>query len=154
MASAPGSGLEPGADGDALVPARPWPGRPGPLGVTWDGEGVNVALFSEAATAVTVCLFGDDGRETRIPLEESTFHVWHGYLPQVSPGQLYGFRVDGPYDPAHGHRFDPSKLLVYPCARALDGELVLGLDEHASRELGRRARKRTSPGSVRFSSSR
>jgi len=110
-------------------PLRAWPGRPAPLGATWDGEGTNVALFSQGAEAVDVCLFDDgpDGttRETRIPLEESTFHVWHGYLPLVGPGQRYGFRVDGPFDPGQGQRFNPSKLLLDPYARAVDGELTL-----------------------------
>jgi isoamylase len=104
---------------------RPWPGRPRPLGATWDGEGTNVALFSQGAEAVDVCLFDDAGTETRIALEESTFHVWHGYLPQIGPGQLYGFRVDGPFDPSSGDRYNPSKLLVDPYARAVDGDLRL-----------------------------
>ncbi len=104
---------------------RPWPGRPSPLGATWDGEGTNVALFSPLGRAVDVCLFDEQGRETRVPLEESTHHVWHGYLPQVGPGQRYGFRVDGPHDPAHGLRFDRSKLLVDPYARAVEGEFRL-----------------------------
>ena len=104
---------------------RPWPGRPHPLGATWDGEGTNFALFSSAAEEVDLCLFDDAGRETRLPLEESTYHVWHGYVPQVGPGQRYGFRVDGPFDPGQGLRFNPSKLLVDPYARALDGDLVL-----------------------------
>jgi isoamylase len=101
---------------------RPWPGRPTPLGATWDGEGTNVAVFSHGAEAVDVCLFDDDGRETRVPLEETTFHVWHGYLPQVGPGQRYGFRVDGPFDPASGLRYNPSKLLLDPYARAIEGD--------------------------------
>jgi len=108
---------------------RPWPGRPSPLGATWDGEGTNVALYSPGAEAVDVCLFDDlpggGSRETRIALEESTFHVWHGYLPQVGPGQRYGFRVDGPFDPAQGQRFNPSKLLLDPYARAVEGGLHL-----------------------------
>ncbi len=117
---------------------RPWPGRPFPLGAHWDGEGTNVALFTQGAEAVDVCLFDEAGKETRIPLEESTYHVWHGYLPHVSPGQRYGFRVDGPFNPALGQRFNPSKLLVDPYARAIDGEFrldgavfgsVLGRDE-------------------------
>ena len=81
---------------------RVWPGTPQPLGATWDGLGVNVAIFSEHATAVDLCLFDapSDTREThRIRLPERTDHVWHGYLPDVRPGQLYGFRVDGPYAP-------------------------------------------------------
>ncbi|HVM28544.1 MAG TPA: glycogen debranching protein GlgX [Mycobacteriales bacterium] len=112
------------ADGSPF-PTRPWPGSPVPLGATWDGEGTNVALFSSAAEAVDVCLFDEDGAEHRVPLEESTFHVWHGYLPQVRPGTRYGFRVDGPFDPASGHRHNPSKLLLDPYARAIDGTLVL-----------------------------
>ena len=109
----------------AQGPGRPWPGRPAPLGATWDGEGTNFALYSSAAEAVDVCLFDDAGRETRVPLEESTFHVWHGYLPQIGPGTRYGFRVDGPFDPAAGLRFNPSKLLLDPYARAVEGDLVL-----------------------------
>ncbi len=103
----------------------PWPGRPHPLGATWDGEGTNFALFSSSAEAVDLCLLDDTGAETRIPLEESTFHIWHGYLPQVGPGQRYGYRVDGPFDPARGLRFNPSKLLLDPYARAIDGDLQL-----------------------------
>jgi glycogen operon protein len=114
--------------------ARPtpgvWPGRPTPLGASWDGEGTNVALFSSGAEKVDVCLFDDstgagNSRETRIPLEESTHHVWHGYLPQVGPGQRYGFRVSGPFDPTHGLRYNPAKLLVDPYARAIEGEFRL-----------------------------
>ncbi len=101
---------------------RPWPGRPTPLGATWGGEGTNVAVFSHGAEAVDLCLFDDDGHETRVALEESTFHVWHGYLPQVGPGQRYGFRVDGPFDPSAGLRYNPSKLLLDPYARAIDGD--------------------------------
>ncbi|MFP5219226.1 MAG: glycogen debranching protein GlgX [Actinomycetes bacterium] len=104
---------------------RPWPGSPVPLGATWDGEGTNVALFASQAEAVDVCLFDETGRESRIGLEESTFHVWHGYLPQVGPGTRYGFRVDGPFSPANGQRHNPSKLLLDPYARAIDGVFVL-----------------------------
>jgi isoamylase len=107
------------------VTDRPWPGRPFPLGAHWDGEGTNVALFSQGAQAVDVCLFDDDGTETRIRLEDSTYHVWHGYLPQVGPGQRYGFRVHGPFDPAAGLRFNPDKLLVDPYARAIEGDFRL-----------------------------
>ncbi|HVE74387.1 MAG TPA: glycogen debranching enzyme, partial [Mycobacteriales bacterium] len=118
----------------------PWPGAPRPLGATWDGEGTNFALFSSCASGVDLCLFDDEGRETRVPLEESTFHVWHGYLPQVHPGQRYGYRVSGPFDPSAGLRFNPAKLLMDPYARALEGDLSLdpaifgskhGLDEVA-----------------------
>jgi isoamylase len=104
---------------------RPWPGRPHPFGATWDGEGTNFALFSSGAEAVDVCLFDDAGRETRIPLEESTHHVWHGYLPQVEPGQRYGFRVHGPFDPGSGLRFNPAKLLLDPYAKAIEGDFRL-----------------------------
>jgi glycogen operon protein len=103
---------------------RAWPGRPFPLGAHWDGDGVNFALWSTTATAVTVSLFNRDGYETRIPLDESTYHVWHGYLPGVAPGQRYGFRVDGPYDPSRGLFHNPTKLLVDPYARAIEGDFV------------------------------
>jgi isoamylase len=105
--------------------ARPWPGQPAPLGATWDGEGTNIALWSAGAEGVEVCLFDPAGAETRVPLEESTYHVWHGYLPQVGPGQRYGFRVHGRYDPAAGRRYNPAKLLLDPYARAIDGTLAL-----------------------------
>ncbi len=105
------------------MPERAWPGRPFPLGASWDGEGANFALWSTTATAVSVCLFRD-GHETRIPLEDTTYHVWHGYLPGVGPGQRYGFRVDGPHDPARGLFHNPAKLLVDPYARALEGDFV------------------------------
>jgi len=105
----------------------PWPGSPFPLGATWDGEGTNFALFAPAAESVALCLFDSDsrGKEERIELEEVTYHVWHAYLPRVGPRQRYGFRVDGPYDAASGFRWNPSKLLVDPYARALDGEFRL-----------------------------
>jgi len=119
------SGRMPCVSDSRRRPERPWPGRPSPLGATWDGEGTNVALFTQGAEAVEVCLFDEAGQETRIPLEESTFHVWHGYLPQVGPGQRYGFRVDGPFVPASGHRFNPAKLLVDPYARAVEGQFQL-----------------------------
>jgi isoamylase len=102
------------------------PGHPYPLGATWDGEGVNFALFSENATGVELCLFDrpDQEKEThRIRMEERTNQVWHVYLPEVRPGQLYGYRVDGPHDPQAGHRFNANKLLIDPYAKALDGSL-------------------------------
>ncbi len=107
------------------LPDGPWPGRHAPIGATWDGEGTNFAIYASGAEAVDVCLFDDDGTETRLPLEESTYHVWHCYLPQVAPGQRYGFRVDGPFDPHNGRRWNPSKLLADPYARAFDGEFIL-----------------------------
>ena len=98
-----------------------WPGKPYPLGATWDGAGVNFSLFSENATKVELCLFdrNDDRREVRIPLREQTHQVWHVYLPEVRAGQFYGYRVHGPYEPQQGHRFNPSKLLLDPYAKAI-----------------------------------
>ncbi len=98
-----------------------WPGRPYPLGATYDGAGANFALFSEVATAVDLCLVDDAGAETRLPLTETDAFVWHGYLPAVVPGQRYGFRVHGPYDLANGDRCNPAKLLLDPYAKAIDG---------------------------------
>jgi glycogen operon protein len=101
-----------------------WPGRSYPLGATWDGQGVNFALFSENATGVDLCLFDNelqDQETNRITLEERTDQVWHVYLPEARPGQLYGYRVHGPYDPQAGHRFNPSKLLIDPYAKSLTG---------------------------------
>ncbi|MBO3743655.1 glycogen debranching protein GlgX [Actinoplanes flavus] len=99
-----------------------WPGNPYPLGATYDGGGTNFALFSEAATRVELCLFDDDGRETRVDLPEREALVWHGYLPRVVPGQRYGYRVHGPYDPSRGLRCNPGKLLLDPYAKAIDGD--------------------------------
>src|SRR5262249_3639323 len=90
------------------------PGRHAPLGATWDGRGVNFALFSQNASDVELCLFDDKGAETRIPLRECTAHVWHGYLEGIKPGQRYGWRVHGTYDPTFGQRFNRNKLLVDP----------------------------------------
>ena len=98
-----------------------WPGSPYPLGATYDGGGTNFALFSEVADRVELCLFDDDGTETRIDLPEREALVWHGYLPRIVPGQRYGYRVHGPYDPAAGLRCNPSKLLLDPYAKAIDG---------------------------------
>ncbi len=100
-----------------------WPGQPYPLGATYDGSGTNFALFSSAADRVELCLFDDDGAETRINVEESDAHVWHVYLPTVTPGQRYGYRVHGPYDPTWGQRCDPNKLLLDPYAKAIDGQI-------------------------------
>ena len=105
---------------------RVWPGSPYPLGATWDGEGVNFALFSEHATAVELCLFdGADSpkEDLRVPFSERTNRIWHGYLPEVRPGQLYGYRVHGPYAPELGHRFNPNQLLLDPYAKAITGDL-------------------------------
>ena len=96
---------------------RAWPGSPFPLGATWDGEGTNFALWTSTATGVSVCLFDSDGTETVIPLDDSTYHVWHGYLPGHRSGPAYGFRVDGPYDPSRGLFHNRNKLLVDPYAK-------------------------------------
>jgi isoamylase len=98
-----------------------WPGQPYPLGASSDGAGTNFALFSDHATGVELCLFDEEQREERVPLTEVTTFVWHGYVPGVGPGQRYGFRVDGPFTPRAGHRFNRSKLLIDPYAKAIDG---------------------------------
>ena len=105
---------------------RVWPGSPYPLGATWDGVGVNFALFSEHATRVELCLFDTDAESetVTIQLAEQTDMVWHGYLPDVRPGQLYGYRVHGPYDPAQGHRFNPNKVVMDPYARVVGRTLT------------------------------
>src|SRR3954451_9606817 len=98
------------------------PGSRFPLGATWDGIGTNFSLFSQHATRVELCLFDEAGQnEQCVPLREVTAHVWHGYLPGIGPGQRYGYRVDGPWEPEAGHRFNRAKLLIDPYARALTG---------------------------------
>jgi isoamylase len=105
-------------------PAAPsleiWPGKAYPLGATYDGSGTNFAVFSEAAEKVELCLF-DNGDETRVTLPEVDGFVWHGFIPNIEPGQRYGYRVYGPYDPAAGQRCNPNKLLIDPYAKAIDG---------------------------------
>jgi len=106
--------------------ARLLPGKPAPLGATWDGQGVNFALYSENATAVDLCLFDevtDERERERIRVTEVTAHVWHAHVPGLRPGQLYGYRVHGPYDPERGLRFNPAKLLLDPYARAVAGRV-------------------------------
>lgn len=104
-----------------------YPGKPYPLGATWDGNGVNFALFSDNATSVELCLFDDAVEEkepeVRIKLTERTHQVWHCYLPDVRPGQLYGYRVHGPYEPENGHRFNANKVLIDPYAKAISGTI-------------------------------
>jgi isoamylase len=102
-----------------------WPGRPYPQGATWDGEGVNFALFSEHAEKVELCIFDASGRREiqRVTLRERTEEVWHCYLPEARPGMLYGYRVHGPYRPDEGHRFNPNKLLLDPYAKNIVGQL-------------------------------
>ncbi|ULN38976.1 glycogen debranching protein GlgX [Mycolicibacterium smegmatis] len=107
-----------------------WRGKAYPLGATYDGSGTNFALFSEVAERVELCLFDDDGdgglRETRITLPEVDGFVWHGFIPNIEPGQRYGYRVHGPYDPAAGHRCNPNKLVLDPYAKAIDGQFDWG----------------------------
>lgn len=101
-----------------------YPGNPYPLGATWDGKGVNFALFADNAACVELCLFSsiDDPKEfIKISLPEKSHQVWHGYVPELKPGQLYGYRVHGPYEPSKGHRFNPNKLLIDPYAKAIAG---------------------------------
>jgi isoamylase len=103
-----------------------WPGSAYPLGATFDGQGTNFALFSEGAEKVELCLFDDDGHEERIPLDEVDAFVWHAFLPTVHPGQLYGYRVHGPHDPAQGQRYNANKLVLDPYAKAVSGRLDWG----------------------------
>lgn len=110
-----------------VIAMRIWSGRPYPLGATFDGAGVNFALFSEHATKVELCLFesSESKQESqRFEMPEHTDQVWHGYLPDAEPGQLYGFRVHGPYDPAQGHRFNPHKIVLDPYAKAIGRDLT------------------------------
>src|ERR1700688_1099171 len=106
-----------------MAAARIDAGSSHPLGATWDGRGVNFALFSAHATRVEVCLYDPSGRREidRFDLPEFTNEVWHGYSPDVRPDALYGFRVHGPFEPEKGHRFNPNKLLLDPYAKALHG---------------------------------
>ncbi|HYF03862.1 MAG TPA: glycogen debranching protein GlgX [Patescibacteria group bacterium] len=109
-----------------MEPIVVYPGEPFPLGATWDGEGVNFALYAENATAVELCLFDsqDENKEiARVKLPERSHQVWHGYVPELQPGQLYGYRVHGPYEPQNGHRFNPNKLLIDPYAKAISGTI-------------------------------
>src|SRR5215216_809236 len=117
---------------------RVWRGQPYPLGATWDGQGVNFALFSENATGVELCLYNrpDDATESeKIIVRDRTDQVWHCYLPDVRPGQLYGYRVHGPYEPENGHRFNPAKLLLDPYAKAIGGRVRWG-DELFAYKIG------------------
>src|SRR3954449_7489126 len=100
-------------------------GTPFPLGATWNGNGVNFALFSAYATKVELCLFDETGENEieRIELPEYTDEVWHVFVPNLKPGAVYGYRVHGPYEPEKGHRFNPNKLLLDPYARAITGEI-------------------------------
>ena len=111
----PAEGLAPTPTGEV------WRGRAYPLGATYDGAGTNFAVFSEVADLVELCLFDEEGNESRIPLPEVDYYVWHGYIPNIQPGHRYGYRVHGPYDPSNGLRCNPNKLLVDPYSKAIDG---------------------------------
>jgi len=100
-----------------------WPGSGYPLGATYDGVGTNFSVFSSVAERVDLCLLDADGTEERITLQEMDGFVWHGYLPGIGPGQRYGYRVHGPYEPAAGHRCNPAKLLLDPYAKAIEGQV-------------------------------
>ncbi|MGO8849997.1 glycogen debranching protein GlgX, partial [Mycobacterium sp.] len=118
---------EPGAAGNHRPKlATVWPGTPYPLGASYDGAGTNFSLFSDIAEKVDLCLIDDEGNESRIPLDEVDGYVWHAYLPNITPGQRYGFRVYGSWDPAAGHRCDPSKLLLDPYGKAFHGDFRFG----------------------------
>ena len=120
------------------------------MGANYDGSGTNFALFSEIAEKVELCLIGDDGQESRFNLDEVDGYVWHAYLPDVTPGQRYGFRVHGPFDPAAGHRCDPSKLLLDPYGKCFDGEFkfdqALYLLRSGRRRRGPRRDRHAAPG--------
>ena len=112
-----------------VAPSTVWRGRPYPLGATWDGSGVNFALFSKHAERVELCLFDPKGRREleRVELRDRTDYAWHCYLPDARPGQLYGYRVFGPHEPDQGHRFDPAKVLLDPYAKLIRGKIGAGL---------------------------
>jgi isoamylase len=103
--------------------ARMWPGSNHPLGAAYDGAGTNFSIFSEIAERIELCLFDEQGNETRVDLPEVTSFCWHGYFPNLGPGQRYGFRVHGPWKPEEGHRCNPAKLLLDPYARAIEGQV-------------------------------
>jgi len=128
------------------------------LGATWDGAGVNFALFSEHAESVELCLYDESGRKelTRLTLPACDNNIWHGFVPGCLPGTRYGYRVYGPYEPERGHRFNPNKLLIDPYARLIDGDLKwsdshLGYKTNSAREdlsIDRRDNSRVMPKSV------
>jgi isoamylase len=140
---------EPRAGAEAPAAAvEIWPGGPYPLGATYDGFGVNFAVFSEVADRVELCLFDDERRESRIALPEVTAFCWHGYVPQLQPGQRYGFRVHGPWAPAEGHRCNAAKLLLDPYAKAIDGQVDWSpaLFSHRLDDLDARSDADSAPG--------
>src|SRR3954467_9419248 len=103
-----------------------YPGSPYPLGATWDGNGVNFAIYADNATGIELCLFNtpdDEAESAKIKVTERSHQIWHCYLPDIKPGQLYGYRVHGPFEPQNGHRFNPKKLLIDPYAKAIAGTI-------------------------------
>jgi isoamylase len=124
--TAPSGAASSGADRSEPALPTVWPGNAYPLGATYDGAGTNFSLFSEIAGKVELCLIDEGGSESRIPLDEVDGYVWHAYLPNITPGQRYGFRVHGPFDPAAGHRCDPSKLLLDPYGKSFCGDFTFG----------------------------
>src|SRR4051794_7922732 len=109
-----------------MTTVNAWPGKSYPLGATWTGDGVNFAIFSARATSIELCLFDNANAPqeyARVPLREQNEEIWHVFLPEARPGQLYGYRVTGPFDPAHGLRFNESKLLIDPYAKSIAGEV-------------------------------
>ncbi|PTR10763.1 glycogen operon protein [Nitrosospira sp. Nsp5] len=106
-----------------MLPVKVWPGNPYPLGATYDGAGTNFSLFSEVAERVELCLFDELDCEIRTDLPENAGHCWHGYFPDVGPGQRYGFRIHGPWAPEQGNRCNPAKLLADPYAKGIDGDV-------------------------------
>ncbi len=113
-----------GSAPDEFGAVASWPGKPFPLGASWDGEGTNFSVWSPTATRAEVCLFDSTGAEHRARLVEQSFHIWHGYLPGINPGQRYGYRLDGPYNPRTGLRHNRHKLLIDPYARAIEGDFI------------------------------
>src|SRR5690242_5673538 len=111
---------------DTRTTIKEYPGSPYPLGATWDGEGVNFAIYADNATGVELCLFNttmDEVASVKVRLKERSHQVWHIYLPGIKPGQLYSYRIYGPYEPENGHRFNPNKLLIDPYAKAIAGTI-------------------------------
>ena len=123
------------------------PGRPYPLGATWDGAGVNFSLYSEHAEWVELCLFNDpNGPETeRLRLPERTTYVWHGYIRGLLPGQLYGYRVHGPFQPNEGLRFNAHKLVVDPYAKVLAGQVAAAISKALEKPCASGGREKSFP---------
>ena len=115
--------VEPGIWSKLGETAAIWPGRNWPLGADWNEEWTNFAVYAPNATAMWLCLFDEDDQETRYPLTERSLGIWHGRLPGIRPGQRYGYRADGPWNPAEGHRFNVNKLLLDPYALATSGTI-------------------------------